>query len=240
MLLFLGGFSISKSTLPKIAGAVVSIMFACRGKCPILNKCSCFCFYGPFLVLEEGPYLFSRGGEVMPSKKILEQKKNLVQELSDRLSNSCAGVLVNYKGINVEDDTKLRQDLRQAGVKYTVVKNTMLSRAIKDTDLESMSEVLTDTTALATSDSDHVAAARILCEFASENKYFKIKSGFLNGNVISESKVHELSKLPSKDVLVAQVLSGLNSPIAGFAGVLSGLQRGLVCALNEIAQKQGA
>ena len=59
----------------------------------------------------------------MPSEKILEQKKNLVQELSDRLSNSCAGVLVNYKGINVEDDTKLRQDLRQAGVKYTVVKN---------------------------------------------------------------------------------------------------------------------
>ncbi len=176
----------------------------------------------------------------MPSERILEQKKKLVQELSERLSNSCAGVLVSYKGINVEDDTKLRQNLREAGVKYTVVKNTMLSRAIQGTELEGMNDVLEGTTALATSENDHVVAARILCDFASDNKYFEIKSGFLNGNVIDKEKVNELSKLPSRDVLVAQVLSGLNSPISGFAGVLSGLQRGLVCALNEIAQKQNA
>ncbi len=176
----------------------------------------------------------------MPSQKILEQKKQIVEELSQRLNNSCAGVLVNYKGINVEDDTKLRQELRAANVKYSVVKNTMLTRAIQGTDLEAMSEVLEDTTALATSEDDHVAAARVLCEFASKNKFFTIKSGFLNGKVIDESEVKALSKLPSKEVLVAQVLAGLNSPITGFASVLSGLQRALVCALSEIAKKQEA
>lgn len=176
----------------------------------------------------------------MPNKNILEKKQQIVSELSDRLSNSCTGILVSYKGINVEDDTKLRKELREANVNYTVVKNTMLSRAIKGTSLEEMSGVLEGTTALATSKDDYVSAARILCDFAAEHKFFKIKTGFLNDDVIDEGKIKELSKLPSKEVLVAKVLSGLNAPISGLAGVLSGLQRGLVCALNEIAQKKSA
>lgn len=176
----------------------------------------------------------------MPNQSILEKKQQIVSELNERLSDSCAGVVVSYKGINVEDDTKLRKALREANVNYTVVKNTMLSRAIKGTSLEKMSEVLEGTTALATSKDDYVSAAKILCDFASDHEFFKIKTGFLNDEVINPDKVKELSKLPSKEVLVAQVLSGLNAPISGFVGVLSGLQRGLVCALNAIAQKQNA
>ena len=178
--------------------------------------------------------------KILPNKNTLELKQKIVDELSQRLSNSCAGVIVSYKGINVEDDTKLRKELREANVNYTVVKNTMLSRAIKGTSLENINEVLEGTTALATSEDDYVAAARILCDFASEHKFFEIKTGFLNDEIIDKNKVKELSKLPSKEVLVAQVLSGLNAPISGLAGVLSGLQRGLVCALNEIAQKKSA
>lgn len=153
----------------------------------------------------------------MPSEKILEQKKAVVAELSDRLKNSVAGVLVNYKGITVADDTKLRKELREAGVKYTVVKNTLLKRACEDAGLEGLTPVLEDTTAIATSAEDYVAAARILCGYAEKNKKFTVKSGYLDGEVIDMDKIIGLSKLPSREVLLANVLGAFQAPIASFA-----------------------
>lgn len=100
----------------------------------------------------------------MPSEKILEQKKQLVSDLSEKLKNSVAGVLVSYKGISVADDTKLQRDLRAAGVEYGVVKNTMLHLAAEKADLSELDSVLTGTTALAISAEDHVAAAKVLKE----------------------------------------------------------------------------
>lgn len=176
----------------------------------------------------------------MPSEKILEQKKALVASLSDKLKNSCAGVVVNYKGINVSDDTKLRKELREAGVEYFVVKNTLLQRAAKEAGLDGLEPVLEGTTAIAISKEDHVAAARILCKFADENDFFKAKAGFIEGKVISEAEVNNLAKLPTKEVLVAKALGGLNAPISGFVTVLNGTIRGLVVALNAIAEKQSA
>ena len=176
----------------------------------------------------------------MPSEKILEQKKALVASLSDKLKNSCAGVIVNYKGINVSDDTKLRKELRESGVEYFVVKNTLLQRAAKEAGLDGLEPVLEGTTAIAISKEDHVAAARILCKFADENDFFKAKAGFIEGKVISEAEVNNLAKLPTKEVLVAKALGGLNAPISGFVTVLNGTIRGLVVALNDIAEKQSA
>ena len=105
----------------------------------------------------------------MPSQSVLEQKKAIVAELSERLKNSITGLVVSYQGINTEDDTKLRKELRENDVKYTVVKNTLLARACDEAGLEDIKPVLEGTTALATSDSEYAAAARILCNYAGYN-----------------------------------------------------------------------
>lgn len=153
----------------------------------------------------------------MPSEKVLELKKQQVAALKERLDGSIAGVVVDYKGITVEDDTKLRKELREAGVEYTVVKNTILGRAIDGTSLADMSGALEGTTAIATSKDDYVAAARILNKYAEKSDKFNLKTGYLDGEVISLEKLTELAKLPSREVLLATVLSAFNAPIASFA-----------------------
>ncbi len=153
----------------------------------------------------------------MPSEKVLESKKQQVASLKERLEASVAGVVVDYKGISVEDDTKLRKELREAGVEYTVVKNTILGRAIDGTSLADMSSVLEGTTAIATSKEDYVAAARILNKYAESSNSFSIKSGYLDGEIISLEKIASLAKLPSREVLLATVLNAFNAPIAAFA-----------------------
>ena len=153
----------------------------------------------------------------MPSQKVLDEKKAVVAALTERLQNSVAGVVVNYKGINVADDTKLRKDLREAGVKYTVVKNTLIKRAADKAGLSGIDDVLNGTSAIATSEEDYVAAARILQKFADGHKTFSIKSGYLDNEVISLEKIESLAKLPSREVLLANVLGAFQAPIASFA-----------------------
>lgn len=176
----------------------------------------------------------------MPSEKVLEQKKQIVADLAEKLQKSCTGVVVSYKGITVAEDTKLRKSLREAGVDYAVVKNTMLRRAADTVGLSGLDSVLEGTTALAVSESDYVSAAKILTEFAKSSKTFEVKAGFVEGKVVNPEEVQSLAKLPPKEVLVAQVLGGLNAPIAGFVGVLNATITGLVVALNAIAEKQQA
>lgn len=156
----------------------------------------------------------------MPSEKVLEQKKAQVAKLAEDLKNSCAGVLVDYRGISVEDDTKLRKELREADVHYTVVKNSLLHLAAQEAGLSELDAVLTGTTALAVSKEDHVAAARILAKFADGHKTFALKSGFLEGKVIDMATLDSLAKLPTRDVLLATVCNAFNAPIAAFARVL--------------------
>ncbi|MDR2686831.1 MAG: 50S ribosomal protein L10 [Oscillospiraceae bacterium] len=153
----------------------------------------------------------------MPSQAILEQKKAAAASLADALRAACAGVLVEYKGINVADDTKLRSDLRAAGVKYSVVKNTLLELAAKDAGLDGLLPYLANTTALATSTDDYTAAARILSKYAAASKTFRVKTGFVDGKVIDEKKVDALAKLPSREVLLATVCNAFQAPIAAFA-----------------------
>ena len=153
----------------------------------------------------------------MPSEKVLEIKKQQVADLKTRFDNACAGVIVDYKGISVSDDTALRKELREAGVDYFVVKNTILGRAIEGTDLEEMKSVLEGTTAIALSNEDYTAAARILCKFAESHENFKVKSGFLDGKVVDVATLESLAKLPTKEVLLATVCSAFQAPIAAFA-----------------------
>ena len=159
----------------------------------------------------------------MPSVQVLEQKKQVVADLVERLNGSCAGVIVDYKGINVEDDTKLRKELREAGVSYTVVKNTLLKRAIAETELNGLDAVLEGTTALATSADDYVAAARILCKFADTHKNFEVKNGFIDKEVIDVAKITGLAKLPSREILLANVLGAFQAPISAFARAIQAI-----------------
>ena len=153
----------------------------------------------------------------MPSAKVLEQKKQVVADLVERINASCAGVIVDYRGINVTDDTALRKELREAGVEYTVVKNTLLRLAIASTELNGLEEVLDGTTAIATCADDYVAAARILCKFASAHDGFTVKNGYIDKEVIGIEKINGLAKLPPRDILLAQVLGAFQAPISAFA-----------------------
>lgn len=153
----------------------------------------------------------------MPSTVILEKKQAQVAALAERIKGSIAGVIVDYKGINVEDDTKLRKELREAGVEYTVVKNSILKRAADEVGLEGVDPVLEGTTAIATSADDYVASARILQKYADAHDNFTVKSGYLDGEVIDLAKIQALAKLPSREVLLATVCSVFNAPIAAFA-----------------------
>lgn len=176
----------------------------------------------------------------MPSAKVLEQKKAIVSSIAEKLKSSCAGVLVDYQGINVKDDTELRKKLRESGVEYVVTKNTLLKRAAESASIEGLEASLKGSTALAISKDDYVAASRILCDFKKDHDFFEIKSGFIDGKMIDSKEVFNLAKLPSREVLVAQVLGGLNAPISGLANVLNGSIRALAIALNAIVEKKSA
>ncbi len=153
----------------------------------------------------------------MPNALVLEKKQQQVAELSEKISAAVTGVIVDYKGITVADDTALRKELRENGVEYFVVKNTILGRAIDGTDLEEMKSVLEGTTAIALSNEDYTAAARILCKYAESHDNFKVKSGFLDGKVVDVATIDSLAKLPTKEVLLATVCSAFQAPIAAFA-----------------------
>ena len=159
----------------------------------------------------------------MPSKIILEQKQQAVADLVAKLQNSVSGVLVNYQGITVEDDTAMRKALREAGVKYMVVKNTLTGRACDAVGYGDMKQYLNGMTAIAISESDAVAPAKVLKKYAEKVESFKILAGYLDGAVIDEATVNALADIPSKEVLVAKFLGSIQSPLYGLAYALQAI-----------------
>lgn len=176
----------------------------------------------------------------MPSKKVLDAKKSIVANLTDKLNNSCSAVIVDYKGTTVSDDTALRKSLREAEIEYLVVKNTLLRIACKNANCSELNDVLKGTTALAVSSKDYISPFKILYNFSKDHDNFKIKAGLLDGKVVDSKKAEELSKLPSKEVLVSKVLAGFNAPITNFVNVLNGTMRSLVIVLNAVKDKKSA
>lgn len=156
----------------------------------------------------------------MPSAKILEQKQAATNALTESIRNATAGVLVNYMGITVEQDTALRKALREAGVEYHIYKNTMTGRACDAVGYGEMKQYLSGMTALATSATDPIAPAKILKEYADKIESFHIKAGFIDGAVIDEKSVLELANTPSREVMVCKIMGSMMSSLYGLAYVL--------------------
>ncbi len=165
----------------------------------------------------------------MPNAKVLGEKQAIVASLTEKLKGSAAGVLVDYKGITVAEDTALRAELRKNNVEYAVVKNTLLRFAVDNVGMNELDGLLNGTTALATCNDDPVAPARVIAEFAKKlQDKFEIKGGFMDGAVVSMDTINALAAIPALPVLQAQVLGTMLAPISGLA-----------CVLKQIAEKQG-
>ena len=175
----------------------------------------------------------------MPNEKVLSEKQAIVAELADKLRNASAGVFVDYSGTTVANDTEMRRAMRAADVEYAVVKNTLTRFAANQIGYEELDTFLNGPTALAVSYNDPVAAAKVISEYAGKkDSKLKIKVGFVDGKIISEAEIKALAALPSKEVLVAQVLGTMIAPITGLATVLDANIRGLAVALAAIAEKK--
>lgn len=165
----------------------------------------------------------------MPNAKVLSEKQAIVAQLTETLKSATSGVLVDYKGITVAEDTALRAELRAAGVEYSVVKNTLVRFALDSTGLNELDGVLHGTTSMAVTHGDPIAPMRIVNKYAKQmGDRFNIKAGFMEGKVLPLADVAALAELPSKEALLGQVLGTMLAPITSLAIVL-----------KAIAEKQG-
>ena len=166
----------------------------------------------------------------MPNAKVLSEKQAIVAALTEKLQNAAAGLIVDYKGITVAEDTALRADCRENNVDYAVVKNTLLRFAFNNVGLNELDDQLNGTTSLAVCMDDPVAPARVIADYAKKlNGKFEIKGGFMEGKVVSLETVNALASIPALPVLQAQVLGTMLAPISALA-----------CVLKQIAEKDGA
>ena len=160
----------------------------------------------------------------MPNAKVLSEKQAIVASLTETLQSASSGVLVDYKGITVAEDTALRAELRENGVEYSVVKNTLLRRAADNVGLSQLDEVLNGTTSIAISKDDPIAPMRIINKYSKQmGDRFNIKAGFMDGQVLPLEDIAALAELPSKDGLVAQLLGMMLAPITSLAIVLKAI-----------------
>ncbi len=161
----------------------------------------------------------------MPNAKVLSEKKAIVADLEAKLKGAASGVLVDYKGITVAEDTALREELRKNGVDYAVVKNTLVRFALDDTGLGDLDQHLHGTTALAVSADDPIAPMRVINKYSKKfnGEKFVIKAGFMDGKVLELNEIKALAELPAKDVLQAQVLGTMLAPITSLAIVIKAI-----------------
>ena len=158
----------------------------------------------------------------------VELKKPIVDEISATIKDAQTVVLVDYRGLTVEQDTMLRKQLREAGVGYKVYKNTFMNFAFKGTDCEGLTNLLEGPSAMATCDTDATAAARVLCKFAKTVPALEIKGGVVDGTVYDAKGIEQISSIPSREELLSRLLGSLQSPVTNFARVL-----------KQIAEKDG-
>ena len=159
----------------------------------------------------------------------VELKQPVVEEISASIKDAQSVVLVDYRGLTVEQDTNLRKQLREAGVTYKVYKNTMMNFAFKGTDCESLAPYLEGPSAMAVSTTDATAPARILCKFAKDAPKLEVKGGVVEGIAYDAAGIENIAKIPSKEELLSRLLGSMQSPVANFARVI-----------NQIAEKGGA
>jgi large subunit ribosomal protein L10 len=158
----------------------------------------------------------------------VELKQPVVQEISKAIEGAQSVVLVDHRGLTVQQDTELRKQLREAGVTYKVYKNTMMNFAFKGTDCEGLSDLLNGPSAIAVSKDDATAPARILCEFAKKAPKLEVKGGVVEGKVVDVAAINEVAQIPSREVLLGRLFGSFQSPIASFARIV-----------KQIAEKDG-
>lgn len=157
----------------------------------------------------------------------IEQKQALVEGIKEKFQAAKSAVIINYTGISVEDDTKMRKEMRENNIEYKVLKNTLIKRAFADLGIEGFDEDLNGPTAIAFSNSDEVSGPRIVNKFVESTKKISVKSGVMGTTKLDASKVKALSNIPASEVLLAQLLYAMKSPISKFA-----------VALNAIAEQK--
>ncbi|MFC4183919.1 50S ribosomal protein L10 [Saccharococcus thermophilus] len=162
----------------------------------------------------------------------IELKKQIVAEIAEKFRASKSTVIVDYRGLNVAEITELRKQLREAGVEFKVYKNTLTRRALAEVGLEGLNDVLTGPNAIAFSNEDVVAPAKVLSEFAKNHEALEIKAGVIEGNIATLEEINALAKLPSREGLLSMLLSVLQAPIRNFALVTK--------AVAEKKEEQGA
>ncbi|AGK99932.1 50S ribosomal protein L10 [Desulfoscipio gibsoniae] len=172
----------------------------------------------------------------MPINK--QEKEQMLQMLKEKMGSSQITIMTDYKGINVDAMTKLRRKMRESGSELKVAKNTIIKIAARELNMEGADPYLEGPTALAFGMSDPVAPAKVLNEFIKEHKKLEIKAAILEGQVIDAAQVKALAGLPSREMLLAQVLSGMQAPMYGFAGALQGLLRNLVYVFDAVREKK--
>ena len=159
----------------------------------------------------------------------VEQKQPIIKEISDYLNGATSAVLVNYRGLTVDQDTKLRKQLREAGIVYKVYKNTMINFAVKDTEFAELAQLLEGPTAIAISKDDATAPARIIAQFAKTAPVLEMKAGVVEGTFYGPDDIKAIADIPSREVLLSRLFGSMQSPIANLARVL-----------NQIAENGGA
>ena len=162
-----------------------------------------------------GAFIFSGGENTMPSAKILEAKQAQVSELAEKVKTAASGVVVNYQGITVEDDTKLRAELRKAGVEYKVYKNSITGRACEAAGYGDIKAHLSGMTA--------IAPAKILKNYAEKVESFKLLAGFVDGEILDEAGIKALAEIPNKETLVCKIMGCMRSPLYSLAYVLQAI-----------------
>ncbi len=169
-----------------------------------------------------------------------ESKEQLVAEFAAKLKEAKAAFLADYRGLDVGQANDLRNKLREVGVEYRVVKNTLLRLAAKDTDLACFDEFLNGPTAIALVSDDPVAPAKALVEFAKKNDAFELKAGMLDGKLLAVAEIQALAELPSRDELLAKMLRSMSAPATNFVGVLAAVPRTFVQVLAAIKDQKEA
>ena len=151
----------------------------------------------------------------------VELKQPIVQAIAEDVKDAASVVLVDYRGLTVAEDTALRKELRDAGIIYKVCKNTMMKRAFEGTEFAALDDCLEGPSAIAISKDDATAPARIICDFAKKAEALEVKAGVVEGSVYDAAGIQELSKIPSREVLLSKLLGSLQSPITNLARVLN-------------------
>jgi len=166
------------------------------------------------------------------------EKEAVVKELTDKFSSAKSLVITDYLGLNVAEMTELRSKLREAGVEFKVVKNTLATIAANDVEMDEMTKYFSGPTAIAFGEEDAVSPAKILVEYAKDHEVLEVKAGLLNGEIIAKEKVEALAEIPSREELLAKAFASMKAPLTGLVNVLQGNIRGLVQVLNQIKEEK--